>query len=505
MAVIFSLDVLWWLFVGVFVGITVGALPGLAISTGMALMLPLTYYMNTGPALALLIGVYKGATFGGSISAITFSTPGIPAAAATVYDGYKMMKRGEGRKALEMALYASVTGDTLSDIVTIVLATTLAVVALQFGPTERFLVMLMAFILIGGLSGKNIFKGLISGSIGIILALIGSDPVSLVPRLTFNLWWLRDGIPIIPMIIGLFAVSKMIEELFDIIESKRKKGENKQQDFNIIESLFSKASAKLTWKEYLSCWREMLIGTTVGSIAGMLPGVGSSGGAFLSYGVAKQFSKNKENIGEGALEGIAAAESGNNATMGPTLIPLLVFGIPGSIGAALIGSALTFQGATPSPRMFELHPTIIYSLFVLLIIANAVNLFVGNIMIRFYSRLGQLPKYILIPFIIMLAIIGTYVVSNNRYDVIIMLVIALMGFLLNLAKFPTAPLVIAFILTPLIERTFRIAIQTSYFDYRVMFESGLSKVLLIMTVILVIGITKLKDKSKKLSGDLEEE
>ena len=504
MDIIFSLEVLWWLFVGVFVGVTVGALPGLAISTGMALMLPLTYYMNTGPALALLIGVYKGATFGGSISAITFSTPGIPAAAATVYDGYKMMKQGKGRKALQMALYASITGDTLSDIVTIVLSTTLAIIALQFGPTERFLIMFMAFILIGTLSGKNIFKGLISGSMGVLLALVGSDPVSLVPRLTFNIWWLRDGIPIIPMIIGLFAVSKMVEELYKIIMRKRDDIVRNKEDESIIKTLFSKTSEKLTFQEYLSCWREMLMGTVVGSIAGMLPGVGSSGGAFLSYGVAKQFSKNKENIGEGALEGIAAAESGNNATMGPTLIPLLVFGIPGSIGAALIGSALTFQGATPSPRMFELHPTIIYALFVLLIVANLVNLLVGNVMIRFYSRMGQLPKYILAPFIIMLAIIGTYVVSNNRYDVIIMLVIALLGFLLNLAKFPTAPLVIAFILTPLIERTFRIALQTSYFDYRIMFESTLSKALVAITILLLIGVVKLKNQRRKLSGDFDD-
>lgn len=481
-------------------GITVGALPGLAISTGMALMLPLAFYMPMGPALGLLIGLYKGATFGGSISAITFATPGIPAAAATVYDGYKMMKRGQGRKALQMALYASVTGDTLSDLVTIVLATSLAVVALKFGPSERFLTMLLAFVLIGTLSGKNTFKGLFSASVGILLALIGSDPVSLVPRLTFGIWWLRDGVSIIPIIIGLFAFSKMTEELIDLIKNNKKPNNLKNGSTNIIKNLFSKTSPKLSFREYISCWRELLIGTVIGSIAGMLPGVGSSGGAFLSYGVAKQFSPNRDKIGHGALEGIAAAESGNSATMGPTLIPLLVFGIPGSIGAALIGSALTFQGATPSPRMFDLYPDVIYALFVLLIIGNVINLLVGNILIRFYSRLGQLPKYILVPFIMLLAIIGSYVVANNPYDVLIMLAIALLGLLLNMAEFPTAPLVISFILTPLMERTFRIALQASYFNYIVMFDSTLSRILIIAIILLLIIVVRFKNKGGEMSG-----
>lgn len=489
---VFRPIVFYWIFIGLTVGISIGALPGLTAATGIALMLPVAFFMDTSSALGLIIGLYKGGVFGGSISAITFSTPGTPASAATTYDGYLLTQQGQGRKALDMALYSSITGDTFSDLVTIFCAPIIAMFALSFGPTERFLIILLAFILIGTLSGKHPIKGLISACLGMFLALIGTDPLSMTSRLTFGLWWLRDGIQIIPLVIGFFALGKMFEEVYTLIIEK---------DFQKSTTLKIKRIAtgdKLTFKEYLSCWREIGIGTFIGTIVGALPGLGSTVGSFLSYSVAKQVSPNKEKIGHGALEGIAASEAGNNATVGPTLIPLLAFGIPGSVIAALIGGALSLHGATPSPRLFDMYPQIVYSLFIILLISNFFNLFVGRFATYFYSYLGLFPKSILIPFICLMAIIGTYASRNNPYDVLIMIIMGLLAYFMSMASLPSAPLIMAFILAPLMEVSLRRALLISSFNYwKLIFNSNLSIVLAIANLTLFFLIISFKYKQRR--------
>ncbi len=344
LTLVFTFKTMMWLALGVAVGVGVGAMPGLSAATGVALMLPLTFVMDTPSALGLLIGVYKGAVYGGSISAISFATPGTPEAAATVYDGYKLMRAGKGRKALLMALYASVTADFLSDVITILVAPLLAIVALSFGPSERFWLMLLAVTLLGALSGSHLAKGMLAAALGLFIGTIGTDPVGAVSRNTFGLWWLQEGIHLIPLVIGVFAMGRMIEEAAKLMREKgttRRVGE-------AVSGLLSKTTEGLSLREYLSTWKEMSIGLGIGSFVGMLPGLGSTVGAFLSYSVAKQVSPEKK-IGTGVIEGVAAAEAGNNATVGPTLVPLLAFGIPGSSTAALIGGALMLQGAPGYP------------------------------------------------------------------------------------------------------------------------------------------------------------
>jgi len=455
-SLVFTYRTLYWLVIGVTIGVGVGALPGLTTVTGVALMLPLTFRMDIASALGLLIGLYKGAVYGGSISAISFATPGTPEAAATVYDGYKLMQRGKGRKALLMALYASVTGDTLSDIITIVLAPLLALVALNFGPSERFWLMVLAVTLLGALSGRHLAKGMLSAAIGMFFGTVGTDPLGSISRNTFGLWWLQDGIHLIPLMIGIFAMSRMLEEAVALLRERpsvKAAGE-------AISVLLAKRGEGLTFREYISCWKEMLIGFGVGSFVGMLPGLGAVVGAFLSFSVAKQMSPEKK-IGTGTLEGIAAAESGNNATVGPTLIPLLAFGIPGSSTAALIGGALMLQGATPSPRMFEIYPTVVYSLFIILFIGNFVNLGIGRLFVHLYARLGQLPRHIIVPLIMLMATIGSYSFQGNPYDVVVMLAFGLIGFVMRCLRIPDAPLVITFLITPMLEGNFRRALVIS--------------------------------------------
>ena len=467
---VFTLKCLYWLVVGVVVGVGVGAMPGLTAPTGVALMIPLTFTMNIASALALLIGLYKGAVYGGSISAISFATPGSPEAAATVYDGYKLMKRGQGRKAALMALYASVTGDTLSDIITIGVAPALAVVALKFGPTERFWLVVLACTLLSSLTGAHPAKGMLSASLGFFLGTIGIDPVAMVSRMTFGIWWIQDGIQFIPMMIGIFAISRMLEGTVELLKERRITQKAKES----FAKLLMKSGPGLTFKEYIRCWKEILIGLGVGTFAGTLPGLGATVGAFLSYSAAKQISPQKK-IGTGVLEGIAAAESGNNSTVGPTLIPLLAFGIPGSATAALIGGALMLQGATPSPQMFEQYPQVVYALFVILFFGNFVNLGVGRVFAGLYARLGQLPRQILIPLIFMMAIIGSYSFRENPYDVIVMLIFGFIGYILRVLRIPDAPMVITFLITPMMEANLRRALLINRGDWiQALFHSSLA-------------------------------
>lgn len=477
----FTPQVFYWLAIGITLGVGIGAIPGLTATTGVALMLPLSFVLPIAPALGLLIGLYKGAIYGGSISAISFGIPGTPGAAATVFDGYKLTQKGQGRKALEMALYASVTGDSLSDLFTIFVAPAVAIVALAFGPTERFWLMALAIILIGALGGKHLAMGLISAAIGIFIATIGSDPIGGVSRMTFGQWWLMDGIHIIPLMIGIFAMPVMLVEASKLL-AKRSIA---KRDRESSSGAPWKTGPGLTFREYWQARKEMAIGTTVGTFVGMLPGLGATVAAFLSFGVAKQVSP-KKGIGTGKLEGVAACESGNNATVGPTLIPLLAFGIPGSPVAALIGAALMMQGATPSPRMFVLYPEIVYALFMILLVGNVFNLVIGRFFARLYAMLAQFPKPILIPLILMIATIGTYAFRGNPYDVIVMVVFGLLGFAMTVIEMPTAPLIIAFLVASMMEANLRRALLINQGDWiQALLGSPLAVGLIIAVIVLV--------------------
>jgi putative tricarboxylic transport membrane protein len=485
---VFTFNTLLWIAIGVFIGVGVGAMPGLTATTGVALMLPLTFTMDQAAALGLLIGLYKGAIYGGSISAISFATPGTSEAAATVFDGHKMMQAGKGRKALLMALYSSVTADFLSDLITIMVAPMLALVALQFGPSERFWLMVLAVCLLGALSGAHLAKGMLSAAIGLFIGTIGSDPISSVSRNTFGQWWLADGVHLIPLVVGIFAMGAMIEKAVSLVRENKK-----AREFGAsMREILTVKGEGLTFKEYISCWKEMGIGLGVGTFVGMLPGLGSTVGAFLSYGIAKQVFPHKK-IGTGKLEGIAAAEAGNNATVGPTLVPLLAFGIPGSAVAALIGAALMLQGATPGPRMFELFPTIVYSLFIILLVGNVFNLGIGRIFAFVYAKLGELPGPLLVPIVMLMAVIGAYSYNNNPYDVLIMLLFGLLGYFMRMFKVPEAPLVITFLLAPPAEENLRRGLLINEGDWlAALFSSPLAIGLALAVVFLTYLSTRLR-------------
>ncbi|MEQ8365910.1 MAG: tripartite tricarboxylate transporter permease [Roseicyclus sp.] len=499
---VFTVETMFWLCVGVFLGVGLGAIPGLTASTGIALMLPLSYLLDITGTLGLLIGLYKGAVFGGSISAISFGTPGAPDSAATVYDGYKMTKRGKGRKAILMALYSSVTADLLSDIIVILIAPTIALLALQFGPTERMWLMVVAITLLGALSGRHLAKGLLSAGIGLFLGTIGTDPVSSVPRNTFGQVWLRDGLHLVPLVIGIFAMSQMLEQGLDVL----RKSKTVQVSTEKLGDIFGRKTEGLTFREYISAWREMGIGLGVGTFIGALPGLGATVASFLSYGIAKQAFPEKR-IGEGSIYGIAAAESGNNATVGPTLVPLLAFGIPGSSTAALIGAALMLQGVTPSPRMFTLHPEVIYALFMILFIGNFVNLGIGRVLSFFYARLGQLSPSILVPTIMVMAVIGSYSARGDVYDIYMMLGLGFMGFLMRRIGVPEAPLIITFLIAPMLEDNLRRALLINRGEWMpAMFGSTLGITMAAFAALVIVITIRVNVGAKlatvgRMSGD----
>mgnify|MGYP003146667639 FL=1 len=496
---VFSIHTLLWVLLGVFIGVGVGAMPGLSPAPAIALLLPLTFTLNLPAALGLLIGVYKGGIYGGSISAISFATPGTAEAGATVMDGHKLMKAGKGKKALHMALYASVTGDLISSILTIFLAPALALVALNFGPSERLWLIALAIGLIGALSGDHFAKGLFSAALGLFIGTIGSDPVSMVPRNTFGQWWLADGIHMIPLIIGLFAIATMLEKIAEIVRGWKTIGEIHEK---VMDELRGRQES-LTFREYMSCWKEMAIGTGIGTFVGILPGLGATVGAYLSYGVARQVSPHK-GLGTGKLEGVAAAESGNNATAGPTLVPLLAFGIPGGTIAAMLGAALAIKGVQAGPRMFELYPVEIYALFVILIVSNILVLFVGRGFAGVYSKLGQMPSQLLVPVIMAMAFVGAYTFQNNDFDVWLALGFGFLGFFLRLARIPEAPLIITFLLAPLAEQSLRRALLINRGDWgNALFDSNLAIGLAVATVVLVVFLARsqMSSRIKSLSSD----
>ena len=335
--------------VSVAIGITIGALPGLSAAMGVALLIPITFGMPASTGLIVLAGVYCGAIFGGSISAILIRTPGTPAAAATAIDGYELTLKGKAGKALGTAVIASFMGGILSSISLYLFAPTLATLALKFGPAEYFWLSIFGLTIIAGASTKSITKGLISGGLGLMISTIGMDPMLGNPRFTFGIPSLLSGIPFTASLIGLFSMSQVL-----MLAEKKIKSSGKMIDFD-DRVLLSRAELKQILPTTLRS-------TIIGNLIGILPGAGASIASFLGYNEAKRFSKHKEEFGHGSIEGIAGAEAANNAVTGGSLIPTFTLGIPGESVTAVLLGGLLIQGLQPGPDLFTIHGKITYFL-----------------------------------------------------------------------------------------------------------------------------------------------
>ena len=435
-------DTILMIAAGTVLGITVGALPGFTTVMAMAVVLPISFFLDPIVGIPFLIGVYKGGIYGGSIPAILVNIPGTGASVATTIDGSPMSRKGQSRKALEMALVASAVGDFLSSFATILVIGAIAAVALLIGPPELAAILLLSMLVIVVSASGSFIKGLVMLLIGMFLAMIGQDPIGALTRFTFDFFPLQAGIDLLPLLIGLFA----IPEILIAMENRRA---------NVVETDALKAQGeRLTWAETVSCGRTILRSTVLGGVIGMIPGVGQTVAAFMGYSAAKNASRHPERFGKGELEGVAAPEAANNAVNGPTMVPLLTLGIPGDNITAILLGAFVAQGLRPGPQLFEEQAPLVYALLLSMLIACVLLLVIGYILSPIFSRIVTVNKAYLVPLMLIFAVAGVYVYRSNVMDLFFMIGFGLFGYACRKLQFDVSPLVMGFILAPPLEYAF---------------------------------------------------
>jgi putative tricarboxylic transport membrane protein len=458
-------------FGGVLWGIIGGALPGISPSIAMALLLPFTFGMDPPTAIILLASVYVGAEYGGSIPAILIRTPGTNAAAATVIDGFEMNRQGRGGEALGISLVSGLVGGLFGLLVLAVATGPLARFALSFTPPAYFALGVLGLSVISGLSGKSLLKGFFSGIVGFMIATIGTDPVSGVPRFTFESPDLLAGIRPIIVMVGLFAVTELMAQ---VIEPDWQKAD--------------KASARLKLPGWAT-WKRMFvphgIGCAVGTFEGITPGAGGTVAAFLSYNEAKRWSKRPEEFGQGSVEGVAAPECANNVVTGTALVPLLGLGIPGSNSAAILLGGLLLHGLVPGPMLFERNPEVVYGLYGGLLVANIAMVIFGLIILTPCLWLVNRPKPYLMAFVFALVVSGIYAMEQSFFDVALVLGFGVVGYVMRLLGLPQLPLVLGVVLGFMVESNFRRSLVISGGDYTIFVKDPISIVLLAASVAIV--------------------
>lgn len=436
---------LGWVFLAAVVGMIVGAIPGLTASAAIAMLLPLTFYMEPLPALAFLYVIGKSGRYGGSIAAILFNTPGTAASAATQLDGYPLARQGKAGKAMKVATISSVIGDFTGEILLIVGVAWIAAIALRLGPPELFAVYFTAFIVIGSVIGKSITRGLASAALGVLVSMIGLDPISSTERFTFGSFDLTNGIGLVPLMIGIFVLG----EVFTQIEARGTKAE-------MVPEHDSAARNALSWAEYRPCLPHVVRSSFIGAFIGMLPGLGSAIAAFVAYGEGKRRARNPDAWGKGALEGVAAPEAANNAVSGPSMAPLLTLGIPGStIGAILIGVFL-IHGIQIGPTLFLTSRDLVYALFACGLIGIVMYGVIGYYGASFVGRfITRIPTQVLYPIIFLTSFVAAYTARGNLFDVYVMVAAGFAGWAMRKLEFNPAAFVISFVLAGGAEETFR--------------------------------------------------
>ena len=440
---VFQLMTLLYVLAGVIMGQFVGAVPGIGPVMATAIAIPFTFGMDPLAGIGFLVGINKGGLVGGAIPAVLINTPGTPDAAATALDGYPMAQQGKPLKATKMALYSSVTGDTFSDIVLITVSAPLAILTLRMGPVEVMGLMLLAFAVIASLMGASIARGLAAAALGLLAAMVGTDPEHATPRFIFGNFEVYDGLPLAAVAIGMLAISEL---LFRLARTRSAQAATIQ-----IPRDQPSEDRRVSFAEYWACRFTMLRGAVIGTLIGALPGIGSTAAAFMSYASAKQVSPDRASFGRGNIHGIAAAESANSAVMGANMIPMLTLGIPGSVSAALIVSAFMIHGVQPGPFLFEQQGRLIYGLFGAMILANLMNLLVGQVGMQFWVRVITAPESFVLTSALLLCFVGVSLAAGGLFGIGVMLAFAILGFVMTAFGFSVVVFIIAFFLGPRFE------------------------------------------------------
>ena len=490
-------DVILAMMVGVVGGIIVGALPGLSAAMAVALLIPVTFKMSPIAGLVMLTSVYTSAIYGGSITACLLHTPGTPASAATAMDGYALTKQGKGLKAIGISTIASMFGGTLSAIALLLLAPMLGQISLKFGSLEYFFLALFGLTIIGSLAGDSMVKGIMSGVFGLLIGVIGIDMMMGVPRFTLGFLELESGISLVPAMIGLFSIAQVLGTSEDIFKGKT----------TILNEDIKELQGEMlpNRHEFKRIFPIMVKSSIIGILVGILPGAGADIGSWVSYNEAKKASKNPEDFGKGSIEGIAASESANNAVTGGALIPLLTLGIPGSSVAAILLGGLMIQGLVPGHELFTKYGEITYSVIIGFLIANILMGIVGLLIAKTVVKISTVSLALLSPIIIGLSTVGAYAIRNSLFDVYVMMIFGLIGYLMKKNGFAAAPVVLGMILGPMLESNFRQALIFSRGHFLSYFISRpISVVIAAMVVLALLSPILMKKVNKKAKAIVEE-
>lgn len=484
---LFTVQNFIWINLGVFIGSVFAAIPGLTVILCIILFLPFTYQMSAIPGMMFLLGIYCAGGYGGSVSAILINTPGTPHAAATMLDGYPLNQKGRTKTALGIALTASTFGGIFSALVLLFLAPQVARVAAQLGTAEYFLVCLFGLTIIAGISGDSICKGIMAACVGLLVACIGSDPMTSRARLTFGVDRLYLGLDLAVCLIGLFALSQVLM-----------KAEGTEGRLNLDMSKVRKED-HITKSERKRLLLPMIVSSIIGVIIGIIPGTGASMASWFSYDRARAMSKHKEEFGHGSVEGIAAAESANNAVTGATLIPLLTMGIPGDGCVAIMLSALMINGLNPGLSLFTEQGDIMYAIMLGLILVNIFMFIQGRFLTTLFAKVVSIPQEILTPIIVIFCFAGAFSVNKSYFDVGIALVFCAIAWLLKKINFPAVPILLGLVLGSMTETNFRRALQISKGNPSIFVSSSNCIIFIALTVLVIasVMISRMKERKKK--------
>jgi putative tricarboxylic transport membrane protein len=464
---------LFYCFLGCLIGTLVGVLPGLGPTAAMSLLLPATFHISPVTAIIMLAGIYYGAMYGGSTTSILVNIPGEAASVMTCLDGYQMARQGRAGAALGISAFGSFIAGTLGLVGMTVMAPPLATFALKFGPPEYFSLMCMGLVVLSFLTGDSMIRSLMMACFGVIVGTVGMDTVSGSTRFTFGVTELMDGVGLVPLVMGLFGISEILLNL----EQKIDRDIFKTKVKGLLPTLQDWIQAK---------WA-ILRGTVLGFILGILPGGGAVLSSFVAYAVEKRFSKHPERFGTGTIEGVAAPESANNAAAQSAFIPLLTLGLPANVVMALLLGALILHGVTPGPLLLAKNPDIFWGVIASMYIGNVMLLVLNLPLIGLWVQLLKIPYPFMMPLILLFCVLGSYSVANSTTDVLLMLLFGLIGYLMKKLKFDAPPLVLAFVLGPLVEYYFKSALMFSHGSFAVFFTRPISLACLMITAIILLS------------------
>lgn len=474
-----------YLLVGTFSGLIIGTLPGLTATMAVAIITPLTFWLSPNEGLAMLIGVWNSAIFSGGISAILINTPGTPASIASTFDGFALTKKGMAGLALGINVVFSCVGGILGIVALIAVGFPLAKFALSFGPAEYFTLAIFGLSTMVAVSGKSILKGMIAGFLGFSIALIGLDPIFGSERFTFGRMELLSGISFIPVMIGLFGIGEVLSQIFT-------KSRTMSADARITTQL---KRVVPTFKEVKDLTPVALLSSLIGIVIGVIPGAGADIAGLVAWDQSRRIAKRPEEYGKGSLEGLAASTTANNACLGGALTTMMALGLPGDAVTAILIGAFIIYGVQPGPIMFRDHANFVYMVITLMLLANVAFLAVGFFFSKILTKFLSLPQSFIWATIIILSLVGSYAINNSAFDLMIVFLSGVLGFIFRLLDVPLGPIVLALILGPMAEANMRRALILSGGSFTTFFTRPISLVLLILSAVSLLTSVLRKRKS----------